>query len=281
MPQNIILSIIIAIFFASVLSIRLAGAIFDKKIRREVDDLLAESPLPPGKAFSYEDLEGLPEPVQRYLKRSIKEGQKAPRNVELKHVGKFRTKMDQRWMPIEGEEHFAVAEPGFVWRGRLKVAPLVWIEARDCYRKGFGNMLIKLFSAITIADSQSEEMDQSSLLRWLSEIAWNPGALIACDRLSWDAIDSGSAKATVQDGKLKATATFYFDEEGKVTKVVSNDKFRYVDGKFLKGIWTGLYGDYRECGGFLVPFEAEAIWNLEEGDFSYARFEVTEVDYGR
>ena len=34
-------------------------------------------------------------------------------------------------------------------------------------------------------------------------------------------------------------------------------------------------------GGVLVPASAEVTWHLETGDFSYARFEVTELELGR
>jgi hypothetical protein len=43
--------------------------------------------------------------------------------------------------------------------------------------------------------------------------------------------------------------------------------------------WIGRCGDYREFKGFRVPSSVEAIWLLENGEFSYARFRVTTLEY--
>ena len=31
--------------------------------------------------------------------------------------------------------------------------------------------------------------------------------------------------------------------------------------------------------GVNLPTEVEAVWNLESGDFSYAKFRITEIEY--
>jgi uncharacterized protein DUF6544 len=53
------------------------------------------------------------------------------RTARLKHDGLFRTTPDQRRFRIEGEQYFTVARPGFVWNASIRLAPFLWIEARD------------------------------------------------------------------------------------------------------------------------------------------------------
>ena len=43
--------------------------------------------------------------------------------------------------------------------------------------------------------------------------------------------------------------------------------------------WTGYYRDYREMDGVRIPAEAEVVWNLDSGDFSYARFKITDIEF--
>jgi hypothetical protein len=71
----------------------------------------------------------LPEPVQRYLGYAISEGTSAIRVVRLTHGGFFRTKPDQQWQEIKGEEHSSVAKPEFIWTASIHPAPFLWITA--------------------------------------------------------------------------------------------------------------------------------------------------------
>jgi hypothetical protein len=43
--------------------------------------------------------------------------------------------------------------------------------------------------------------------------------------------------------------------------------------------WTGHCADYREFNGFRVPTYVEVAWKLENGSFTYARFQLTALEY--
>lgn len=222
--------------------------------------------------------DGLPEPVRRYLRYAIREGASAIRTVRLKHDGFFRTTPEQRWFPIEGEQYFTVARPGFVWNASIRPAPLVWIEARDRLVSGRGNMLVKLVSTFSIADAVGPEIDQGSRLRWLAECAWFPYAFVGVD-VQWEQIDAHSARARLRCDGLPVGALVEVDDEGKLTKLRA-DRYRDVGGgRSVLTPWTGRYFDYREYNGFRVPSSVEAGWELEKELFLYVRFRVTVLEY--
>ena len=50
-------------------------------------------------------------------------------------------------------------------------------------------------------------------------------------------------------------------------------------GKTVLTPWVGLCNDYRDFGGVRIPAEIEVHWQLEQGDFSYARFRVTALEF--
>ncbi len=145
--------------------------------------------------------------------------------------------------------------------------------------KGKGNMRVLLMSLKKLASSRGREMDQSSLLRWLSEATMFPTALLPGDHIAWKPIDSKSAKAVVRDGELTASAIFYFDKRGAIRKVVTADKYREVKGKPEKAVWIGYFHNYQRKGGILVPTEVGATWKLPQGNLNYARFKLVEIDY--
>ena len=198
--------------------------------------------------------------------------------MRVRHDGFFRLKPNSPWLPIHGEQYFTVGRPGFVWNAIIRMKPLIWIEARDRLYEGRGNMLVKIGSTFTVADASGPQIDQGSSLRWLAETAWFPYSLVS-RAVHWDALDAHSARATlVQDG-LPVVATFEFDDEGKPKSLRASRYFATGDEPAKLLPWSGRYLEYREFGGFRSPSYAEVSWQLREGEFSYARFRVTNIQY--
>jgi hypothetical protein len=100
-----------------------------------------------GKRFTYENLSGLPEPVQHYFKRVLRNGQPFINYTRLTHEGQFKTKLENDWINIEGEEYFTTQKPGFIWKGKTKN-----FSAYDMFLAGKGRLLVMLFSIFKIVD---------------------------------------------------------------------------------------------------------------------------------
>lgn len=192
----------------------------------------------------------LPEPVRRYLRFTVREGTRAIRTARLQHDGFFRTKPDQRWLPIDGEQYFTTAAPDFVWHATVRPLPLTWIEAHDCLVGGRGNMLVKLESIFPMADAAGPEIGKGASLHWLAESAWFPYALVG-DAISWEPIDTRSARATIRNGGLPVSAVFEIDAEGRLARLHAE---RYCD--------IGGTGFVVVVGYFLVDGEFYTTWTL-------------------
>lgn len=272
----LILGIVIVII---ILFITISKILFDKKVTKEIDILTEDGSKIQYKTFSLKDLEGLPEPVQRYFKYALRDGQEYIKFVRLKQIGEFRMKENQPWMSIKAEQYFTTEDPAFIWRVKLAMTPFIWIEGRDMYYQGKGNMLIKLLSTITAADATGSEMDISSLIRFLSETPWFPTALLPGDYIEWKEIDSNSAQAVIKDNGYTASGIFTFNEKGEIIKFVTNDRYMEVDGKYFKEQWGGYYGNYQEIEGMKIPTEAEVEWNLSDRDLQYAKLKITDIQY--
>ena len=85
----LILGIVIVIIL---LFITINRILFDKKVTKEIDILTKEGIKAQSKTFNFNDLEGLPEPVQRYFKYALRDGQEHIKFVRLKQIGEFRMK---------------------------------------------------------------------------------------------------------------------------------------------------------------------------------------------
>jgi hypothetical protein len=251
---------------------------FRALVTKEVTGLFAERAPGIGPEQLAARRDSLPQAVRQYLRYAIPEGRPVVRAVRLKHEGFFRTKPDQRWLQIQGEQYFTVGKPGFVWNATIRPVPLLWIEARDRLLAYRGNMLVKFYSTFTIADASGAEIDQGSGLRWLAEAVWFPYGFVG-DQIHWEPTDEFSAKAILVGEGLPVNATFEVDQEGKIV-CLRADRYRDIgDGKTVLTPWIGRCADYRDFNGFRVPSSIEAGWSLPDGEFSYARFRVINLEY--
>lgn len=263
---------------AAALAARVGRQRFQSRVTTDVKALFSDAAESVGPDQLRARWHGLPDPVRRYLHYAIREDAPAIRTARLTHDGLFRTKPGQRWFRIEGKQYFTVAKPGFVWNARIRPAPFLWIEARDCLVAGRGNMLVKVLSTFPIADAGGAQIDQGSSLRWLAECAWFPYAYVG-DQVEWESIDARSARVTLRHDGLPVGAVVEVDDEGKLTALHA-ERYRDVGGEeAVLTPWTGHYWDYRDFNGFRVPTSVEVTWDLEEGPFSYARFRITALEY--
>ena len=80
-------------------------------------------------------------------------------------------------------------------------------------------MRIKLAGIFPISNSNdNEKTDQSSLQRYLMELAWYPSAVIS-PLITWEEIDEQTAKATMEYAGLTGSATYFFNEQNELLRV--------------------------------------------------------------
>jgi hypothetical protein len=270
---------IIGFFVVDFLLAVLIGIFIAKRIKewstarqQEINKLLnAATPL--NKTFNRADADKLPPPVRRFMLKAVKEGAACISTARLKQNGRMR--FNDRWIKLDARQYYSVQPAGFIWDAKMKLGP-AWITARDRYQNHKGNMLIKILSALPLFDVKSREMDHASILRHLSELPWLPTALLA-DNIHWDNIDDRSAKATITDGDLSASGTFYFNEQDEITGFAAPERFRSDSGKMEP--WSGNFSNYQEFGGYRIPTAARAVWNAPDGDFEYIQLAISEAAF--
>lgn len=180
-------------------------------------------------------------------------------------------------MPLKVKQYYTTDPPAFVWFGSIEPVPMISVKARDMSYEGRGNMLIKLLGLFTIGDEAGPEMDQGTLVRYLSELIWFPSAAL-CDYIRWEPIDINSAKVIIDFQGVNGSAVFYLNEKGEITNVVAD---RYMDdnGEQVLRNWSTPILEYMEANGVRIPSRGGAMWHLGSGDFKYIELEVIHVEY--
>jgi hypothetical protein len=266
----------VALMATALIATRVNALRFGARVGREVQ---AFWPVQPSAAATpHAALERLPPPVRRYLSKAITRERSAVTTVHVKHGGTFRPKLDGAWLPIEGTQYIRAEPPAFVWWGRVRIAPGVWIDARDRSENGRGNMLVLMDSTFRLADSNGAAIDQGALLRLLGEMVWIPTAFLA-PRVTWTELDARRARAHLRVGDLDVAGVFEFGDDELPSAFRA---MRYRDIGHGKAELTEFYGamsDYREVDGLLVPHKLVAHWTLGGEPKAYARWEVERIEY--
>jgi hypothetical protein len=261
---------------AAVLAVR--GWRFRAFVARQARTLWEQAPAP---AEASCPLEELPPPVRRYLELAVGMERPAPMaSIRLRHGGTFRPDARLGWLPIRGEQYFATDPPGFLWWGRVRLLPGLWIDACDRSVAAVGNMHVWLASLVTLADASGPGIDQGALLRLLAEMAWFPTALRDRRYVTWKPVAEDRAEATLRGPGRQASAVFHFGADGFPYKVTA-ERYRDVGGQQILTAWSGELRDFRPEDGLLVPHELEAVWQLEDEPFPYARFRVERFEVDR
>ena len=229
-------------------------------------------------------LDGLPPVVQRYFRAALPEGARIIDTVSLAHAGRFDTgETVERWKPFTSHQCAVMHRPGFVWDGRIAMAPGIGVFVHDAYVAGEGLMRPALLGLFRLADLRGGgELARGELMRFLAEAAWYPTALLPSQGVCWEAIDDTSARATLTDAGLSVALDFHFDAQGLIASVRAQARGRSIGGAMEMRPWEGRWSDYRLQHGMRVPMTGEVAWLLppsEGGRKPYWRGTVTALHY--
>ena len=239
---------------------------------KQVDELFSQTTGSSGKSFKQDQINGLPEPVQRYFKHVLKEGQPFINYIRFSHTGQFKPGLEKDWINIKGEQYVTTEKPGFIWKGITSM-----FTARDMYISDKGRLIVSLFSVINIVDARGESYNQGELARWLGESVLYPTNLLPGERLQWSAIDAHSACLTFN---YKGLSLFYIVTFNDIGEIIQLETKRYMDKNKIE-TWVIKLADYKEMNGIIVPTTTEVLWRLKKGDISYARFNINKIEFNK
>lgn len=270
---SILLIIIILLIIVSVVS----KYIFNQKVDSEIDLLLSDVENQQKAVVTEESVLEVPEIVQRWMKFSQVIGKEEITSVRLKQKGELRLKADQSWLKAESQQYFTIKNPAFIWKVDVDMFPLVSIVGRDRFVEGEGKMLIKLASVIPVVDAKGDEIDQGTMIRFLSEMIWFPSAALN-DYIEWEQIDETTARARFEYNGHIVEGDFNIDQQGRVAQFTAK-RYREDGGQYSLDTWTVRMGAYKEFDGYVIPSEGTVIWELDTGDFEWYRLTIEDIEY--
>jgi hypothetical protein len=192
--------------------------------------------------------------------------------TKIIHEGFFRPK--DRWFAVDGEEIALCLIPSFYWYGRINPFPLVWMVSSEKLMGGMGEIDLNLMGITSLEKLSGKQIGQAALVRYLSDVPLFPHAFLILP-IEWREIDSKSLEATLNFKGINAQGIFHFDEAGLLMSFTTDNRFKDRTSES----WIMKYKNYEWMSNRLIPIDTEASWNLQSGDFPYARFHIKEIHY--
>lgn len=226
-----------------------------------------------------DDIKHLPDAVQKYLINTGALGKEKVNNMRVVTEGEFKTDPKREWSRMKTTQYNFFAEPTRIYFIKLKMFGLPVIGLHS-YSNATASMLIKLGGLVTVADSKGQEMNKAETVTVFNDMCLLAPASLIDDRIKWEVINEHTVKAYFNNKGYTISAELSFNDKGQLINFVSDDRFYSPTGKtYQKVRWSTPVKEYKEINGMNLPTYGEAIWHFPEGDYSYARLNIKEIDY--
>lgn len=171
----------------------------------------ARAPMMPH-AVDFCELEGLPEPVQRYFRTTLEEGRPMVTGVRMKPQGLLNMgEKTDRWRPFVSDQRVTTRPPGFDWDARARMMPGLTVHVHDAYVSGEGILSAALLGLMRLVDHRGAgDVAAGELMGFLAEAVWYPTVLLPSQGVRWEAMDARTARATLADEATVVTLVLLF-----------------------------------------------------------------------
>lgn len=228
---------------------------------------------------SQEDTQHLPDPVQKYLHYVGAVGKPKVQNFRAVFRGGMKRTMEANWMNISSQQYDFFDDPArlFYIESTLFGIPF---DGLHVYVGNSATMQIKVASVFQVVDAKGEKMNQGETVTLFNDMCLMAPATLIDKTIQWETVDSLTAKAKFTNKGNTITALLSFSEKGELTNFISNDRYHSADGTIYTSYpWSTPVKDYKDFGGRRIPAYGEAIWHTSDGEYSYAKFNLVEIEY--
>lgn len=220
--------------------------------------------------------DSLPELVQRWYHRAMTDRTTPIHGGTIEQSLELKLQADQKEFHSASAIQFTrISPPAFSWKVDVPYTFGLHLIGRDDYHKGKGSMKIYFHHLFPVVNASGSKIDEGTLQRFLGEMVWFP-PFVNSKYVTWEAIDSYSAKATMTFEGVSGSGLFYFNEEGDFIKFVAQ---RYYEQAQQYYDWVLEVQEYDIFDGVRVPSKMTATWKLPTGDWLWLHLKVEKLIY--
>jgi hypothetical protein len=227
------------------------------------------------------DLRHLPEPVQNYLRYVGVVGQPRVQNLRAVSSGAMKMKLNGRWLGIRARQYNFFNVPARIYYISSSMFGLPF-DGLHLYTGFRASMQIKVAHLLRVVNARGDIMNKSETVTLFNDMCVLAPATLIDKNIQWNTIDPRTVDATFTNQGNTINAILSFNDKNELVNFVSGDRSLSLDGKTFKSFpWSTPVRDYREYDVVKVASYGEAIWHMPEGEFTYAKFSLEELEYNR
>jgi hypothetical protein len=245
---------------------------------RRLTARLAGLGLPPGptdpRPVTEADLAPLPEPAQRWMRRSGVVGRPRDWSFRVRTTGRFRLRPGRGWMPFEAWQYDSGPAVARVYCMRVDMAGVLPVYAVDSYVAGRGRMRGRLLGLVPVADGSGPEFDVGELATWVDDVAMTAPSMLLVPAARWTPVDDGCVQLAFTDSGTTVTTRLSVDAAGRLTDVSTEDRYAALPQGVVRARWSTPVAGWTTVDGREIPAGGTAVWHLPDGEYRYAEVRV-------
>lgn len=256
----------------------LRSAVRGAGMSRRLTARLAGLGLPPGptdpRPVTEADLAPLPEPAQRWMRRSGVVGRPRDWSFRVRTTGRFRLRPGRGWMPFEAWQYDSGPAVARVYCMRVDMAGVLPVYAVDSYVAGRGRMRGRLLGLVPVADGSGPEFDVGELATWVDDAAMTAPSMLLVPAARWTPVDDGCVQLAFTDSGTTVTTRLSVDAAGRLTDVSTEDRYAALPQGVVRARWSTPVAGWTTVDGREIPAGGTAVWHLPDGEYRYAEVRV-------
>ncbi len=263
----------IIILVAAVLSMTTRR--FEMNFKKEAGEGLKQSGKVSAGLVTDADIRHLPVIVQRYLHYTGVMNKPKVVNFRVVFDGQMRDK-GKDFFSFSSEQYNYMDDPArlFFMKGKMYG---ITVPGYHRYRNAAASMNIRLFGLFPVVHETGPLMDTTETVTLFNDMCLLAPATLIDSRISWESIDSFTARAVFVNQGIRISATLLFNEKSQLVNFLSHDRTAIADRR--KYPFSTPVTSYREINGFNLMSEGDAVWEYPDGKFVYGKFRLKDIQY--
>ena len=225
----------------------------------------------------------LPSPVQRYIRYAMGDSTEMKTMVQLKHAGWIQINQDSNfydhpeWKYLVAENWMRLDKPVLFWQCMIHLGWEFYLKGWNVLCDSLNENVLFWMGAWPVSQRSGTEIREINLGRYLIQAPWMPMVFLRGDLFRWQAVNDTSANVSVRSDSVSLSGTYYFDHEGKITRLVIENQPRIVTGGFIRENRMVKYVYYSSVAGYQLPDRIFHFWQTPRGWISDADFRLDEI----
>lgn len=253
----------------------LGSLLFERGYKQDVQHSLNRSLSYQPEILTEADIQPLPEAVQRYLNYVGVIGKPKVASMRAVLAGEMREK-GKDYFPFTAEQVNFYDEPTRLFFMKAQMFGMT-VPGYHRYIDGSAMMDVRLSGLLSVVKHMGDVMDVSDTVTLFNDMCLLAPATLIDERIAWHNIDDMTAKATFTNHGISISAILYFNTEGQLVNFLSEDRWAVADMKQYP--FSTPVSNYQSLNGYNLPTYGEMIWHYPDGDFSYGKIEIKDIEY--